>query len=368
MKRSLILAIVLLISSCIFAQTRDTIHFERITGLIRIPVVVNGEVHYYMFDSGAEQSVIREDGAAKLEKAAGFGVRMKDSQDNVTWQPKYLIPSLKIGSSEISDLKVVSFPDSPLFHCMGIEGVIGVDIIRQFDWLIDFDKQYIVKMDVSDTLKALKDFVSLDFYTRRLRPMIKLKTGSKVIDYLFDCGANVNGIEKKSYKKVKGEIIKSYDEVSASSGASSFFNQSNETAFVIATQPDPSATTTYNAMFNTISEGENKIGNEFWGRNQVFLSWTKSKLLFRPANPEKEKTFGVFFRLIDSALVVTSMTFTDPIIKTGLKAGDKVKSINGRTFKDSCELITYQFLSKEETLVIEAEDGRKFTLKRESQY
>ena len=121
-------------------------------------------------------------------------------------------------------------------------------------------------------------------------------------------------------------------------------------------------------MFNTISEGENKIGNEFWGRNQIFLSWTKNKLLFRAANPEKEKAFGVFFRVVDDVMVVASLTFTDQIIKSGLKAGDKVKSINGKSYTDNCELMTYQFLSKENTLTIEAEDGKQITLKRESLY
>ena len=121
-------------------------------------------------------------------------------------------------------------------------------------------------------------------------------------------------------------------------------------------------------MFNTISVGENRIGNDFWRHNQLFLSWSKGKLLYRTVSAEKKKTFGIFFKIIDESMVVNSLVYTDQIIKSGVKTGDTIKSINGKSYKDLCELMMYQFLTKENEFTIEMKDGKQFTFKKEYLY
>ncbi len=368
MKYYLFLLLAVLINGFTFAQTHDTIRFENLVGLIKIPVQINGKVHYFMFDTGAEVTTIREDVAADLDKTTCTKKRLKDSNNKVTIQSKFVVHSLKIGNSDLSNQSIYTFPNNPLFNCSGFEGAIGIDIIKQFDWLIDFDKLYIVKTDTSVTANRFNDFAALDFYTNKLRPRINLKIGNNIIDFLFDSGANESGIDKKNYRKIKNEIIKSYDEISSVSGANSYDQQSKESFFLIATHPDNLDFTNHNVMFNTISVGENKIGNDFWGRNQIFLSWTKSKLLFKKANTEKKKTFGISFKILNESMIVNSLVYTEQIIKSGVKTGDKVKSINGKSYKDYCELMMYQLLTKEDIYTIEMQDGKKFTFKKENLY
>ena len=64
----------------------------------------------------------------------------------------------------------------------------------------------------------------------------------------------------------------------------------------------------------------------------------------------------------------TAKVYTGQIIESGVKTGDKVKSINGKSFKDYCELLMYQFLTKEKILTIEMQDGKQFTFKKEKLY
>jgi hypothetical protein len=365
MKNYLFLLTAFLISSYSSAQTWDTIRFETITNLIKIPVLVNGTIHYFMFDTGAEMSVIREDLTAGLDKSKSCRKRVKDANNKMTSQPVFVIQSLKFGKSDVRNLKVITFPDSPLFHCLGVEGFIGVDIIRQFDWFIDFDKHYIVKTDPAGNIDGFTDYVAMDFYKNKLRPRIRLKTGSKVVDYLFDSGANSSQIEENSYRKIKNDVVKSYDEITSVSGATSFDLQSKEAIVLITTHPDDPGLLNYPVLLNTISVGENKIGNEFWGKNQVFFSWAKSKLLFRMGNTEKEKSFGITFKVANDSMVVNTLIYTEQIRKSGVKTGDKVKSINGESYKDNCKLRTYQLLNKEETLTFELLNGKQFTLRRE---
>jgi hypothetical protein len=365
MKKLVFLAAALMISCIAFAQTRDTIRFEKITGLIKIPVSINGKIHYFMFDTGAMMSVIREDNTEGLDKTNSSRKKMHDSNMNVITQTTYVVKSLKIGKSDISNLTIITFPDSPLFKCLGVDGIIGIDIIKQFDWLIDFKEQTIVKIDPSEPLKGYDDFVAMDFYHHKLRPKIRLRTGDNVVDFLFDSGANTNQIDIKSYGKIKDEIIQSFDEVMSTSGVSSLEKQSKETMIVFNAQFGKFDPAKHGVLFNTISVGENKIGNYFWGNNQLFLSWTKNKLLFRNADPEKKMSFGITLKIENDSMVVNTLVYTDAIKISGVKIGDKVKSINGKSFKDYCELLTYQILSKETTLAIELLDGRAVTVKRE---
>lgn len=368
MKKVFFLSIGLLISYCAFAQTQDTIRFENLLGLIKIPVRINGELHYFMFDTGAEVTAIREDVAAGLDKTGYSRKRLKDANNEVTIQSRFVVHSLKIGNSDVSDQSVYTFPDSPLFNCSGLEGIIGIDVIKQFDWLIDFDKLYIVKTDPSDPAGRFNDFAALDFYKHKFRPMIQLKIGNKIVDFLFDTGANGSYIDKKNYRKIRSEIIRSYDEISSVSGANSYDQQSKESCFLVTAHPVNSDSINYNAMFNTTSTGENTIGNDFWRHNQLFLSWSKSKLLYRTVNSEKKKTFGISFRITDESMVVNSLVYTEQIVKSGVKTGDKVKAINGKSYKDNCDLMMYQFLAKENEYTIEMQDGKQFTIKKEYLY
>ncbi len=368
MKKYLFLLSALLVYDYTFAQNQDTIKFENLVGLIKIPIQINGKEKYFMFDTGAEITAIREDNTSTLDITHCSRKKIKDANNHVTTQSTYVVQSLKFGNSDISNLSVVTFPNSPLFNCLGIEGIIGIDIIKRFDWLVDFDKKQIVKIDPSDTIKGFSDFVAMDFHKNKLRPGIKLKIGNKVVDFLFDSGSNTNTIDKKCYGKIKDEIVQSYEAITTMSGASSMGKQSKESLIIVNTQPENLDLRKHRTLFNTISVGENKIGNEFWGHNQIFLSWTKNKLLFRVVNTEKEKTFSVFFKILNDSIIVNSLTFTEQIIKSGVKVNEKVKSINGKSFTDYCELLRYQLLTKENTLTVELQDGKQFTFKKENIY
>jgi len=366
MRKYLFLLFTLLIHDFTFAQTRDTIRFENVVGLIIIPVLIDGKVHNFLFDTGGECTVIREDVVAKLDKTNCSKEELNDAFNKVTIQSKCTVKSFSIGTSDLNNLSIVSFPNSALFNCMGVEGIIGVDVIQQFDWLIDFNNHYIIKIDTSYIVKGLNDYVAIDFYKNKLRPRIKLKIGNKIVDFLFDSGANESLIHKKSYKKIKNQIIKSYNQVSSISGVNSTDKLSKELVFLVNTQPNNLNLKKYDVSFSTVSNGENRIGNAFWGHNQIFFSWTKNKLLFKPVDTEKKKAYGITLKMINDTMTVNTLIYTEQILISGLKIGDKVKTIDGKSFKNYCELLTYQLLTHNDILTIELQNGKQVTLKKEN--
>jgi hypothetical protein len=123
MKLYLLLLLAFLLNEYIFAFNQDTIKFENIAGLIKIPVRMNSKVHYFMFDTGAERTMIRDDITAELDRTKSSRKKITDSNHTVTTQSVYVVQSLEIGNSDLNNQSIITFPDSPLFNCLGVEGV-----------------------------------------------------------------------------------------------------------------------------------------------------------------------------------------------------------------------------------------------------
>jgi hypothetical protein len=343
----------------VFSQTIDTIKFESFLDLIKIPIQINGKVHTFLFDTGAEGSVIREDIAKELDKAKCTTDTLHDTFNNKIPQLKYIVDSVKIGNSNFYNFPITTFPKSSMFTCLGAEGVIGIDIISQFDWLIDFQNHSISKIDTGYLMSGMNDYITLDFYKIELRPRIKLK---------FDSGANKNDLDSIDYGLIKNKVLKSFDIITNSSGITGDERQVKEKIILINTEPDNANKKFYNAEFHTISIGESKLGNTYWGSNKLFLSWSKNKLLFKLTTNTLKNTFGIKFKIINDTITVNSLVYTEQILISGLKVGDKIKTLNDKYFKDYCDLITYQINEQYDLLVVELLNGKKIKLVKENKY
>ena len=366
MKQLIVLFFLLFASQYIYSQTRDTIRFETIFGLIKIPVVINGNVHYFLFDTGSEPTVLRNDISGGLKKSFFRRRLIFDSHNKFAIQPIYTVPSFRIGNSELTNLRMISFKNSQFFNCMGVEGILGIDVIKKFDWIIDFDKKYLIKLEPGDTLTDLAGFLPVEFYAKGNRPRIKLKIGDKWLDFLFDSGASTNDITKKDARDLEKVNLKSYDQISSSYGLLSLTTPSKEALFIVNAEMNEQSTARHKMSLSTISAGENKIGNAFWGKNRMYLSWEKQKLLFGNSIPVVEESFGIGFGLNNDTTYVLSLVSTEQISKSGIKAGDLIKTINGKTYHNNCDLLLFMGLPKGNEMTIETTDGRIITLQKQS--
>lgn len=366
MKHLIAILILFFTSQYIYSQTRDTIRYESIFGLIKIPVVINGNVHYFLFDTGAETTVLRDDITGGLKKPFLKKKFIIDSHKKFTIKPTCIVPSFRVGNTELTNHKMISFTNSLFFNCMGVEGVLGVDVIKKFNWIIDFDKKHLIKLEPNDTLTDLAGFQPVDFYTKGNKPRIKLKIGDEWLDFLFDSGASSNDITKKDARKAEKATLKTYDQISSSFGLLSVSTPSKESLYIVDALLNQQDTTQHTMALGTISAGENKIGNNFWGKNRVYLSWEKQKLLFDKSIPVVEESFGIGFGMNNDTVIVLTLVSTDQINKSGIKVGDQIKTINGKTYHEICELLIFMGLPKGNEITLELMDGRKIELKKQS--
>jgi hypothetical protein len=366
--RILFITVLIYLNNSGFAQNVDTIKYENVLDLIKIPIQVNGKVYSFIFDTGAEGTVIRDDIAQKLDKTNCTFDTLTDTHNNDIVQTKFHVSSVTIGNNTLHDLSITTFPKSNFFSCIGVDGVLGIDVISKFDWLFDFQNHTLIKIDTGYLVKGLHEYIAMSFYKNGFRPRIKLKVNEKNIDFLFDSGANKNDVDSADYEVIKGEIIKSYDKITNTSGITGEEKREEDKIFLIRTNLDSVANKPYFAEFNTIKSGESKIGNKYWGKNKLFFSWTKNKLLFKSDSNTFQDVFSITFKLINNLMIVNTLVNTEQIQKSGIKIGDKVKTINGIYFTDYCDLMKFQINPQYDKLIVELQNGKQIELTKEKKY
>lgn len=365
MRKIALLIVAVFTTLVLFSQTRDTIPFEMKSGIIFIPVSLNGTLERFIFDTGAETTIIKKDKTSGLRKVAFSLKIIKDSHGKVRLQPLYRAGDLRIGSSAISGITMAAFDNSEFFNCLGADGIVGVNIIKQFDWIIDFEKKQLIKFELSDTAYNLSGFEPVDFYTKGYRPRIKLMFGDNILDFLFDTGATNNDVTKPNYEKINNLCLKSYKQIYGTIGVSGQMHRSDESLLILNSQIQKE-NQPHKAIFNTISVGESKIGNAFWGKNQLFLSWNRQKLLYNKKNAIEYLNYGIGMGMDKDNVVVKTIIFTDQISESGLQINDKIKKINGIPINTYCELINFKDLTQQNEVSLELIDGKLITLKKQN--
>ena len=172
--------------SCAEQRSWTEVTFEH-DSYIKVPLTINGDVHWYIFDTGAGVSTILSELAVKynlrnereeeLAEKIEQGIKKKDSIGRFS-VPAVLVPFCigekdfsKIDSSKVTNI----FAVGELKH-YGVSGknlsgaVIGRTLINQYNWLFNFrtNKLLIADYDVD----------------------IPLSLGASCLEMRIDCGGN----------------------------------------------------------------------------------------------------------------------------------------------------------------------------------
>jgi hypothetical protein len=343
------------------AQIGDTIKFNNLVNLITIPVKINGVERHFVFDTGAEKSVISEAICDNLELIGKQ--KVSDSNNSTSTLSIALVKKLTIGNVDVLDKKCITFKNSS-FTCMGFDGIIGIDIIQKYDWVIDFKNNLLIRYELNNNLFDAKNLIFADYYNKRQRPRIKLTFKNKeTIDFLFDSGSNKTDLISGKIKKIKSLVTKTTDKLSESNGLNSLSRMDSTSEIELPTALKNNEFK--NKIFQVALRGEDKIGNDFWVDNTLYYSFEKKKLAITTNLNEYEKpSFGVRFKMKADKIVIGSITFTDTIKAFKITSGDIIKSINNLTFTDNCELLKYQHNFTGNTMELELVNGEKIILKK----
>ncbi len=319
--------------------------------LIFIPVTIEGKEYRFLFDTGAPLSISK-----KLQEKFVFkkisSSRIVDSDNNkktVTWAR---VDKLKIGELTYSNQTafVGDFEANPIIKCLKIDGIIGSNLIRQSNWIINQEEKTISITNQSITQKGL----TIPFKTdKQFNMFINLKIGEATLqNVLVDYGSNQTlSLSSKIYNLLeqKNILTKSKTEV-------------GEKKTGIIGKPTPinrKFTYAENVQFadstlqKTVVQSGRKttIGNQLLARFIVSIDWEQKQLILQKRKSALLQKPKRDFSLAknDEDILIQSVVIGSEGYKKGIRPKMKVVQIddlnfqNGNTF---CDYVNHHLTDK----------------------
>ncbi len=365
MKIRIILLIFLISGWVGIAQKKfnDTIPFKDDLGLIVIPIKFNGIEKNFIFDTGATHSIGFSWVPDELVKTK-ITQKITSSSKRQSKLRYYKSDSVNLASAKITKHKILATKDSDIFSCYDIDGVLGVDIIEAFNWIINYDQKYLVMLNKDYFPDDLSSMNKIDFQYRNKRPYAFLNFDSERLQFLFDTGATFSDIYIKDYKRIKNINHLRKEKYNG------FFdfngNLTKSKSSVMRFSSVMTKDVSIDGIFD-FSKKSNKIGNSLWKNNTLFLSLKNNILYTNKKQIEESRTeYGCAFVYENDEITVVKIVIDSQAWNEGLRQGDIIKMINGKTFRDFCDLQSFQkeTATKEEDVTITLNDNRTIVLKK----
>lgn len=319
---------------------RDTLVYDN-NKFIVLPIKVNGETRKMMFDTGADLVVFPKDSSTSKIKC-----NLRDANGNVTLCDISPIDCLEIANNNFTGLFSFKLDLPAPFLCF-CDGIIGNNVIKSCNWLIDNNK--VVFSDNAFDIPNKR--LSLDiFYYGSNRLFSNLEfNGNQLDTCLFDYGGLFDiELSKKYYEKNKESFYpnKITREIRRSYGANG------------KTLPDTVLNIDCNINFNGIkidnaniiisNNYENRFGVQFLRRfEKIAINNINGKMLFGnliDTTKHLQQKCLFSFDLINGFFVIDSKIL-DELKSSKLNVGDKFIEINNRKrtdFKNYCDFLVFK--------------------------
>ncbi|NME71875.1 retropepsin-like aspartic protease [Flammeovirga aprica] len=397
-KLFLIIFLILSLSSCklikfkrlmkngdlIASSDKITIPFEKRMGLIVIQVEINGKKYDFIVDTGAT-NVISPDMAKELQLKKKGKVSVTDSQSNKQTAYFFEIPELFIQNFSFQNTTCIAldiYDEKLNFNCLGVDGIIGANLMKEGIWQIDYQKKEIT-IYKNNTLVDLNGYDSINFKSNiQFHPTLTIDIHGATSKLKVDTGSNgclrlSNRYKNIIFEKDSLELVNS-QYGSITSGI--FGKGKNETKEFY--QADSVLLGNYlcqDFIIGFQDEGSHLLGNQFFANFNLIIDWQKSMLYINKVDQivlHSDKRFPVSIdRKEDLKTYYIRSIYTKHQEQNDMIAvGDTVISINNVLTSDFtqdnyCEFI--QALENSEQLnfeFIHNNDTLSHTIFSEEQY
>ena len=277
---------------------------------------------------------------------------------------------INLGSRKIRSHKILNTPKNKVFSCHNIDGILGVDIIKEFNWTIDYDKKILIMYPANHFPKKTKKMHELELEFQKNRSYVFLKLKDKKLRFLLDTGAGgFSNISKKDYNLTSIDDYKQLSVQSASIGVNGILTSSP--AKIIQFPEVFSKQISLKPIIYYNNQKSTKIGNKLWDSTELFLSLKKKKLYNSKLKfNETYSGYSCAVMFYKGKMRVVKIQENSILWNKGLRQGDEILSFNGKKYNDFCSLDTYsRNLAKSgKSFEIELINGDKFTVSRKSYF
>jgi hypothetical protein len=361
-----------------FAQnTRvDSIPFRLEKTLLIFRGTVNGITMDYAFDTGASVTVANSINCQQASlKTLGGKRDIKDSNQKVSRINNIKINDLTVGNYHVKDLKVVS-TDMPYLYCANLM-LLGQDVIKRFNWKIDFEKRMIY---VSQALFPLTpEMIKWPLSHKSNRPFVEFNINGEVYkNCLIDLGftgvfevnsqvmaADTIALERQKANKADFFLVTNL-------GLNGLSNPEKVVKFILDSIKFGN-TSFHNIPVAKTEDRDIKLGVQFFNLffNLMILNHSSHAYYLSTSNKASQPPHPLDANVIIQAgkFVISDQNTSSNSTSPALDIGEEIKSVNGKSvdeFKDECEFILWKYHYAGDELILEKMDGTKIVVKRSS--
>jgi len=346
-------AVVLLLNGCsskwkkafqrgevITAEFKETIGVEVRMRLMIVPVTIEGKTYRFLLDTGAPFSISEE-----LQENLNFDTisrgSIRDTEHNKKEVALVRVDSIMIGNIPftVQSALVLGFQSNPILKCMGLDGIVGSNLMRFCNWKIDFEKEEL-SLSNNPGFGISSGQAIIPFSTdNQYNIFTKLAVANATIKPMtIDYGSNGSiSVPKKVFQTLKEKQI--VDHVFFEKGVSQrgILGEINELNREI-TYFDTIRMNNF-AINNVemISSNSSLIGTKVLSRFTVVIDWEKQQLRLSANNTDRDdlKTFG--FRMgysEEKKIHIHSVIEGSPAFKNGIRPDMEILKIDTLRFSD----------------------------------
>lgn len=171
---------------------RDTVTTEVRNRLIIVPVEIRGKTYRFLFDTGAPLSISHQIQEEYDFKRVSKG-HIVDSDQNRQKVEYVQVDSLLLGDIPFygQTAFVADFQANPMLECLQLDGILGSNLMRYCNWIIDYESSELVLASSLDSA-YYSQLPTLPFrHDQQFDMLVDLKIGSARLKNLeVDYGSN----------------------------------------------------------------------------------------------------------------------------------------------------------------------------------
>lgn len=316
-------------------------------GLIFIPVKIGDTSYNFLFDSGAPNCISTE-----IQDKMGFKIWNKshivDTDNNRKETVFVKVDSMIVGGQVFANQSafVTDMKANPVLSCLKVDGILGSNLMRFSNWIIDYQEEYIDMTSQLDTTNWDKSKVIPFSYDNQYNISFPIQIGKSEFKHLhMDYGSNgAIALKTKDYA--------SYKEANLS--IPQFINSGTKNSGIIGKEVNFK----YNlSWIDSLKIGEHLmqdveiresstglIGYKVLANYKVSIDWNLKRIYLEEKNngPDSKSNLGFSVSTAgDNQVKISSVIQDSPAEKMGLRPAMLIKSVNGLHFPENnfCDFV-----------------------------
>ena len=306
---------------------------------------IEGETYIFFIDTGAP-NIVSEELAQKLRLKTVTKFKTGDSQGNEEKTNYVKLPEIWVGDFHFTNTvaMVSDLSGTPGIQCLGIDGIIGSNLMQRAIWQFDFQGEQVhIARTKADLPISIDSLAGIPFKRNTFKtPKFDMEYGPVISrNVKLDLGSG-NGIDAN--KKAFGLLLErdstlkyltrlgssSYGVFGSEKKLDSTYH-TNDIPIVIGGQ-------TYegqNIRFQN-NERSTKVGMKFWEHFLLTIDWFENKIYLQPQSILADTAYvsaGFNTTHRDDKLFIAAKEKGGPADKAGLELGDQIMRLNGIDYR-----------------------------------